>query len=50
MMARRLMEREPGGWVNPHALVSPGDGRPRDAASANEIFRAVVVDVLRSRR
>lgn len=41
-MMARIMEREPGGWVNPHALVSPGDGRPRDAASANEIFRAVV--------
>ena len=43
-----MAERE-GGWVNPHALVSPVDGRPRDAAQANAMFRAVVREVLAKR-
>ena len=45
-----IVEQQEGGWVNPHALVSPVDGRPRDATQANLMFRAVVHEVLAKRR
>ncbi|MBA3499440.1 MAG: hypothetical protein M4D80_34755 [Myxococcota bacterium] len=44
-----LQAREPDSWVNPHALISPGDGRPSDAPLANTLFRAVVAEVLAKR-
>jgi hypothetical protein len=44
-----IIKEHPGGIVNPHALVSPVDGRPNDAPSANATFRRVVAHVLAKR-
>ena len=44
-----LIDQHPGGTINPHAMVSPVDGRPDDAPHANVLFREVVAEVLAKR-
>jgi len=44
-----LIQQYPGGVVNPHAMVSPVDGRPDNGPHANALFREVLSEVLAKR-